>query len=444
MRKRFHSFILGLAAVSFFSGARAEDSENWSELFNGKDFDGWTIRGGGASYEIRDGAIVGINGPGHNTFLTTWNLYSDFELEFEVKLNDLLNSGVQIRSKARWETVRGKEIEAVYGPQVEIEMKNGLAGYLYGERAGGWMTPKEKRVEHSHFKKDGWNHYRIVANGPRIQTWINGNPVSDLVDRERYRDHSEGFIGLQVHSIKAETGTISVSWRNLRIRELNTGGKEWTSLFNGKNLDGWTVKVHGYELGENPGNIFRVEDGHLKTSYDRFASFDNLFGHIFYRDSFSHYKFRMEYRFYGEQSEGGPGWALRNSGIMAHGQTPETMGKNQKFPTSIEIQILGGDPPAKRTTGNLCTPDTHVVYKGQLHEQHCTSSSSKTYPWNEWVRIEVHVKGSEEFIHFINGNEVLRYTLPQKEDGTLLDSGTISLQAESHGCEFRNIEIMPL
>ncbi|MBC9867975.1 MAG: DUF1080 domain-containing protein, partial [Opitutae bacterium] len=163
-----------------------------------------------------------------------------------------------------------------------------------------------------------------------------------------------------------------------------------------------------------------------------------------FRDSFSHYKFRMEYRFYGEQSEGGPSWALRNTGIMAHGQTAESMGKDQRFPTSIEIQLLGGDPPATRTTGNLCTPDTHVVYQGQLHEKHCTSSTSKTYPWNEWVRVEVHVKGSEEFIHFVNGKEVLRYTLPQKEDGTLLDSGTISLQAESHGCEFRNIEIMPL
>ena len=444
MHKLFYVFILSLAMVSGYTQETGEGSGNWTDLFNGTDFHGWTIRGGGATYEVRDGAIVGLNGPGQNTFLSTWNLYSDFELEFEVKLNGTLNSGVQIRSKARWETPRGKKIEMIYGPQVEIEHSNGYAGYLYGERAGGWMTPEQKRVQHSHFKKDDWNHYRIVADGPRIQTWINGYPVSDLVHQKIYQDHREGFIGLQVHSKDAEPGSLSVAWKNIRIRELNTEGKEWISLFNGKNLDGWTVKVTGYELGENPGNMFRVENGLLRTSYDQFATFDKRFGHIFYKDSFSHYKFRMEYRFYGEQCEGGPDWALRNTGIMAHGQTPQSMGKDQPFPTSIEMQILGGEPPAKRTTGNLCTPGTHVVYQGQLHKKHCTQSTSKTYPWNEWVQIEVHVKGSEAFVHFINGNEVLRYTLPQKDDGTLLEGGTISLQAESHGCEFRNIEIMPL
>ena len=444
MRKPLHTFILGLAAVTLLSGVTAKGSEKWTELFNGKDFDGWTIRGGGATYEIRDGAIVGLNGPGHNTFLATWNLYSDFELEFEVKVSNSLNSGVQIRSKARWETVRGKEIETVSGPQVEIAKSPGHAGYLYGERAGGWMTPQEQRIQHSHLKNEDWNHYRIVANGPRIQTWINGNAVSDLVDEERYKDHAEGFIGLQVHSARAETGSLFAAWRNLRIKELNTEGKKWISLFNGKDMDDLTIKVHGYEVGENPGNIFRVENGLLRTSYDQFETFGNHFGHIFFPGSYSNYKFRMEYRFHGEQSANAPAWALRNSGIMAHGQTPQSMGKDQRFPASIEIQLLGGELPVKRTTGNLCTPETHVVYQGELHEKHCTTSSSKTYPWNEWVRIEVHVKGSDEFIHFINGKEVLRYTHPQKEDGTLLDSGTISLQAESHGGEFRNIEIMEL
>ncbi|MCB1120318.1 MAG: DUF1080 domain-containing protein [Verrucomicrobiae bacterium] len=306
------------------------------------------------------------------------------------------------------------------------------------------MTPKEKLVTHSHFNNTDWNHYRIVADGPRIQTWINGVQISDLTDEKIYENHKAGFIGLQVHRKDAEPGSVSVAWKNLRIRELNTGGKYWRSLFNGKNLDGWTVKVTGYELGENPGNIFRVENGLLKTSYEAFDSFDNRFGHIFCDGDYSHYKFRLQYRFYGEQCPGGPGWAFRNSGIMAHGQKPETMTKDQDFPNSIEMQILGGDPPAVRTTGNLCTPGTDVIYEGELRKKHCTSSTSKTYPWNEWVQIEVHVNGNGEISHYINGNEVIHYTNPQLDDGTPLDHGSISVQAESHGAEFRNIEIMEL
>ena len=416
----------------------------WVNLFNGENFDGWTIRGGGASYEIQDGAIIGINGPEHNTFLSTWDLYADFELEFDVKLNDPMNSGVQIRSKARWEEVDDNTIERVYGPQVEIEQSPGESGYVYGERAGGWMTPKDQLIRHERFNNDDWNRYRILANGPRIQTWINGVQVSDITDEKIYENHSEGFIGLQVHRKDVDPGTLSVAWKNIRIRELNTDGKQWQSLFNGKDLNDWTIKVTGYDVGENPENIFRVENGLLKTSYDGFDAFDKQFGHIFYNGTFSSYRFRMEYRFYGEQLEGGPGWALRNSGIMAHGQTPESMTKDQDFPDSIEMQILGGDPPAKRTTGNLCTPGTHVVFDGKLREQHCTSSTSKTYPWDEWVQIEVHVNGPGEIIHYINGNEVLRYIEPQLNDGTILSEGTISIQAESHGAEFRNIEILEL
>ena len=436
--------LLSAACSNSTPSSSKESGSDWVELFNGKNFDGWTIRGGGASYEIQDGAIVGINGPDHNTFLSTWNLYADFELEFDVKLNDPMNSGVQIRSKARWEEVEGNTIERVYGPQVEIEQSPGESGYLYGERAGGWMTPKDQLVRHGHFKNEEWNHYRIVADGPRIQTWINGVQVSDLTDSEIYESHQAGFIGLQVHRKDADPGTLSVAWKNIRIRELNTEGKTWRSLFNGQDLNDWTIKVQGYPVGENPGNIFRVENGLLRTSYDGFEKFDKQFGHIFYNGSFSSYRFRMDYRFHGEQLEGGPGWALRNSGIMAHGQSPDSMDLNQDFPDSIEMQILGGDPPAKRTTGNLCTPGTHVVMDGKLIEQHCTSSTSKTYPWDEWVRIEVHVNGPGEIIHYINGNEVLRYIEPQLNDGTILSEGTISIQAESHGAEFRNIEIMEL
>ena len=158
-----------------------------------------------------------------------------------------------------------------------------------------------------------------------------------------------------------------------------SGEARWISLFNGKNLDGWTPKIAGYELGDNYGNTFRVEDGVLKVAYDRYEKFDNRFGHLFYKDSFSHYRIRLEYRFVGEQTPGGPDWAFRNSGIMVHCQPPGTMTKDQSFPVCIEVQLLGAEGTRERSTGNLCTPGTHVVIKDKLVTQHCIDSSSKSY-----------------------------------------------------------------
>lgn len=147
---------------------------------------------------------------------------------------------------------------------------------------------------------------------------------------------------------------------------------EWIQLFNGKDLTGWTPKIKGYELGDNFRNTFRVEDGILKVSYDQYDKFDNRFGHLFYKEPFSNYVLRLEYRFTGEQCEGGPGWAIRNSGAMLHGEAPQTMGKDQDFPVSIEVQLLGGNGSQERSTANLCTPGTNVVMNGKLITQHCT------------------------------------------------------------------------
>lgn len=213
-----HTLSLLVLFASLVLTARAADG--WQSLFNGRDLDGWEKHGGGATYAVEDDAIVGTNGPGQNTFLCTAREYGDFELEFEVRLLAPLNSGVQIRSRARIEQRDGVDREFVYGPQIEIERSPGEAGYIYGERIGGWMTPEDKLKPHSHFRNDDWNHYRILAEGPRIRTWINGQLVSDLVDEEVYRDHARGFVGLQVHSTKAEAGTLKVAWRNLRIREV--------------------------------------------------------------------------------------------------------------------------------------------------------------------------------------------------------------------------------
>jgi len=229
---------------------------------------------------------------------------------------------------------------------------------------------------------------------------------------------------------------------------LAAGGKaeegKWIQLFNGKDLTGWTPKFRGCDLGENYKNTFRVVDGLLTVSYDQYEKFDNRFGHLFYEKPFSaDYRLRVEYRFIGEQVPGGPGWAWRNNGIMIHGQTAESMKKDQSFPNSIEVQLLGGKEKGKRSTANLCTPGTQVVMNGKLTKQHCINSSSKTYPGDQWVTVEVEVRGNT-IKHLCNGEVVLQYTDPQLDDGTKLSGGTISIQAESHPCQFRKIELMKL
>lgn len=230
----------------------------------------------------------------------------------------------------------------------------------------------------------------------------------------------------------------------------------WTPLFNGQNLDGWTIKIKGQEAGVNYRDTFRVENGVLRVAYDRYEKFNGEFGHLFYQGRFTNYILRAEYRFVGNQVPGGPGWAFRNSGLMIHGQTVESMRRDQDFPVSIEVQLLGGNGKDKRSTANLCTPGTHVVMNGKLVTQHCNDSRSQTFHGDQWVTCEVEVHGSRQIIHRVNGETVLEYEQPQYDEGDadaralmkdgqkLISSGTISLQAESHPVEFRKVEILVL
>jgi hypothetical protein len=233
--------------------------------------------------------------------------------------------------------------------------------------------------------------------------------------------------------------------------------EDWIQLFNGKDLTGWIPKIKGYPVGENFGRTFRVEGGVLRVSYDSYDEFRDRFGHLFYEKPFSRYILAVEYRFVGEQAKGGPTWALRNSGAMIHGQPAATMGKDQDFPISIEVQYLGGDGKTERPTANLCTPGTHVVMNGQLVTEHCVTSKSKTIHGNAWVRVEAEVHGNGRIVHRVDGVPVLEYEKPQigggvvsgfdpavKQDGTMLEEGSISLQSESHPIEFRKVELLNL
>ncbi len=204
-------------------------ADNFKPVFNGKDLSAFNILGGKASYSVKNGTITGTTAfPSPNTFLATKAQYADFELQFEVKVADKLNSGVQIRSRQRTEAEAQGKLKAgrFFGPQVEIEAGPGQAGYIYGEATGrGWISPepksKDKTVkQHNHFKNGQWNHFRVVAKGARIQTYVNGNQVADLSDMEIYKTHAKGHIGFQVHSIKENLHPMSVSWRNIKVREL--------------------------------------------------------------------------------------------------------------------------------------------------------------------------------------------------------------------------------
>ncbi len=202
---------------------------DWITLFDGETLNGWSQRNGYATYRVEDGTILGRTAPGSpNSFLCTTINFGDFELEFEVKVDDGLNSGVMIRSSQKPESTgsgRNDRAGRVYGPQVEIESSGSdgaESGYVYGEATGrGWLTPEDRLVPHKAMRDGEWNSYRIVAKGARIQTWINGKAIEDISDEEAFKNHPGGFIGLQVHGIRQGTGPYQVAWRNIRVKPLN-------------------------------------------------------------------------------------------------------------------------------------------------------------------------------------------------------------------------------
>lgn len=234
--------------------------------------------------------------------------------------------------------------------------------------------------------------------------------------------------------------------------------KEWQSLFNGKNLDGWLPKINGYALNNNYKDTFRVEDGVLKVSYNKYDNFTDQFGHLFYKTQFTYYKLRLQYRFTGKQVRGGQPWAEKNSGIMIHCQSPESMLIKQGFPLSLEFQLLGGVVKDEaRPSGNLCTPATHVEMDNTIITEHCIAANSKTYYGEEWISAEV-VVTKDSITHYIDGKAVISYMNPtiggeflettaeeiQAMNGQALKGGYIALQSESHPIEFRNIEVLEL
>lgn len=234
--------------------------------------------------------------------------------------------------------------------------------------------------------------------------------------------------------------------------------EEWTTLFNGQDLDNWTPKIRGHPAGANYRNTFRIDDGLLSVSYDGYDEFGDKFGHIFYKDPFSHYRLLVEYRFTGEQALNAPDWAIRNSGVTIHSQAPDTMPPDQDFPISLEMQFLGGlSDGNSRPTGNVCSPGTHIEYQGELTDAHCVNSTAPTFDGDQWVVAEALVLGPDKIVHYVNGDAVIEYRNmtfgggvvsghrpKMKPDGEPLGEGYISLQSEGHPIQFRAVELLNL
>ena len=232
----------------------------------------------------------------------------------------------------------------------------------------------------------------------------------------------------------------------------------WQSIFDGKTLEGWTPKIAGRPLGEDPRGMFVVHEGAIRVSHANYTRFEGEFGHLFWKNPLRAYRLRFEYRLFGEPLPRGELWQTSNSGLMLHSQAPATMRRDQDFPVSLEMQLLGTPRPVPEPTGNLCTPGTHVHIGGKLDTRHCILSSSPLEPNGRWIRAEVEVLPNGRITHSIDGKAVLRYGDPELDPADadarpLIDAaggdlklagGYIALQGEGHQIEFRNIEMLAL
>jgi len=244
--------------------------------------------------------------------------------------------------------------------------------------------------------------------------------------------------------------------------------EDWESLFNGKDLTGWDIKIKDHPLNENFKNTFRIEDSMIRVVYNDYEKFDNQFGHLYSHKPYSYYKLKLQYRFVGDHLADAPDWADRNSGVMIHSQSAQSMNLHQDFPVSLEFQFLCGNGKDTVPTGNVCTPGTFITYNGKTFLGHIQNSNSKTFLKNEWINAEAEVYGDSLIRHIINGDTVLTYTNAMIGEGfvnnslswttasitdsvvwinkanTPLKEGHIALQAESQPIDFRKIEILDL
>jgi len=470
------TFILFFAGSFLVSTIHAQTGQ--ISLFNGKDLTGWhsdvPAMDSDAQLKnpfiIRKGMLVSMGTPGGH--LITDKIYSDYRLEVEYRFASTPgNCGVLVHAS------KSRALYHMFPQSVEVQMENKNAGDFWcivediqvpnmETRRGpaekwGITEGKNRRItnltDNSEKPVGEWNRMVIECRGRGIKVWVNG----DLVNYGFDCTADKGQIAIQAEGSQVEFKKIL----------LTSFSEEWLSLFNGKDLTGWNIKIAGRELNDNFNETFRVEDGMIRVRYDKYSEFNDLYGHMYYERPFSYYKLRFDYRFNGEQLKGGATWNNRNSGVMLHSQSAASNNYKQDFPVSIELQMLGGLGKGPRTTANVCTPGTAVELKGKVDYTHCINSTSKTYDGDQWVHVEAIVAG-DEFMNFIvNGDTVLTFQKPQidgafiskenkgkdwddmgvtdkqiwiSKEGTTLKEGYIALQAESHPVDFKNIELLNL
>lgn len=397
-----------LAAIAILStflitAARADEA-GFTNLFNGKNLEGWTQRNGTATYRVEGDAIVGKTSEGSpNSFLCTDELYGDFELRFDVKVDSALNSGVQIRSQSEG----GKPSGRVNGPQVEISLDK-MAGYVYGESAGGWMTPDADRKPHDTFQDGEWNSYQIVAVGDRIETWINGVQISDLTHAERFKSHPKGFIGLQVHGIGAGQGPYEVRWRNIRLRDLS----KFTSLYNGKDLSGWTTT--GNWIPQPDGSLL-IQPRAGEQGWERYDAY------LWSKKKYKDFVLDVEYAY----PPGG------NSGVYFR-----VADRSDPVKTGIEAQILD----CSKQQGALTSHD-----HGGIVGTNAAASKNMSHAPGVWNRMVLTCVGSHLQVE-LNGEPIIDMQLDESPMKDRPLEGYIGFQdhGQPNDIKFRNIRILEL
>lgn len=243
----------------------------------------------------------------------------------------------------------------------------------------------------------------------------------------------------------------------LMLFAFDTAKKDkWVTIFNGKDLSGWTMKIAGQPLGENYGNTFRVENGILSTRYDNdvYKNFNNQFGALYYKKKLTNYRLKVEYRFVGETAAGAPSWGFRDGGIQYHSQSPESMALDQQFPMFLEYNILGGNGKDDRPTGEICANGIIIQIDGKKNPSFCNPpQNKKTFHGDQWVTLEIDVRG-DKITHFVNGEEIMKFEDPRYDPShdiakkyivngnDKVTSGYISIQSNSHPMDFRKVELL--
>lgn len=445
---------LCLLTLILGSCSEKQDGIPWQPLFDGETLNGWSQKGGDATYEVRNGTIVGAtvhNTP--NSFLTTDKMYSDFILELEYKVHPSMNSGIQIRSNSLPHYLKGK----VHGYQVEIDpSERAWSAGIYDEGRRGWLNPLDKNPEaQKAFKQNEWNHYRIEAIGDTLQTWINGVPAAHLIDEKT----NQGFIALQVHSIpeSKEAGT-EIVWRNIKILtdSLQQYSKEsplppivtknqltideqkngWELLWDGKTTDNW----RGARLDSFPEKGWIMEDGAL-TVLASGGGESEAGGDIVTTDTYGDFELKVDFKI----TEGA------NSGIKYYVDTDLNKGPGSSI--GLEYQILDdarhpdaklGNHEGSRTLASLydliqADQNKPVNAIGEWNTAHIISKDNQVEHWLNGMKVLEYERKSEDYKKLVSESKYVKW--PHFGEA---EKGHILLQDHGDKVSFKNIKIRPI